>query len=316
MKHITDNRFRAQRPTAVTIGNFDGLHQGHRALIHTMAQEAEALGLEKTVLTFSPHPVFLFHQHEISYLILSPREKAHMMEQLGVELYVEQPFDREFAAQTPEEFVDRLLVERLNAKVVVVGENYRFGRKQSGNAAILKELCQERGIQMIAVPAVTYEGERVSSTRVREALKESNLELANRLLGSPYFILGDVAEGKRLGRTIGFPTVNIWADPVKLFPRNGVYATRTLYDGKMYSGVTNVGLNPTVHGTAKIVETYLFDFQKMIYGEELLTYFFDFIRPEQKFPSVEALQSMIRQNAQDAADYFASPRFDFWREHY
>lgn len=316
MKHITDTNFTQDTPTAVTIGNFDGLHLGHRALITAMEREADAAGLVKTVLTFSPHPMFVFQNRDLSYLILSPEEKRYMMGKLGIELYVEYPFDREFAAMSPEDFANKLLFDQLNCKVLVVGEDYHFGHRQAGNFALLKKLGGERGVKVIGVPSVDLGGARVSSTRIRQALMDTDLNQANRLLGTPYFILGTVAEGKKLGRTIGFPTINIWANPIKLFPRNGVYATRTCHDGKMYSGVTNVGLNPTVHGTAKIVETYLFDFEKMVYGESLKTYFFHFIRPEQKFPSVEALQAMIRQNAEDAAEYFDSPAFDPWRMEY
>ena len=168
-------------------------------------------------------------------------------------------------------------------------------------------------MKVIAVPSVQYEGERVSSSRIRQCLIDKDLESANSMLTVPYFILGTVKEGKKLGRTIGFPTVNIEAHPLKLFPPNGVYATKTLYEGKYYYGVTNIGKNPTVNGTQKIVETYLFDFNKMIYGEELQIFFYKFLRSEKKFESVDELQAQIAVNAEQTRAYFASAEYEHWK---
>ena len=199
---------------------------------------------------------------------------------------------------------------------MVVGENYKFGCKQGGDYQLLKKMGEERGVKVVNVPSVLFEDERVSSSRIRRCLLNKDLEMANRMLTVPYFILGEVAQGKKLGRTLGFPTINIDAHPLKLFPPNGVYATRTLYNGQMYYGVTNVGKNPTVNGTFKVVETYLFDFHQMIYGETLQTYFFKWIRSEQKFPSVEDLRQQLERDANSARAYFATQEYDFWRENY
>ena len=316
MEHITDNQIEQKTGTAVTLGNFDGMHLGHRELVRITKERAKEKGLKSVVFTFWPHPMFLLKNKPHSALILSPAEKKFVMEQMGIDLYVEYPFTLDFAALSPERFANELIFDKMNCKVLVVGQDYRFGKQQKGDYKLLKELGEKRGVEVIFVPPVTYDGERVSSTRIRQRLLDRDIETANRLLHTPYFILGQVAQGKKLGRTIGFPTVNIVADPVKLFPPNGVYATRTLYQGKLYYGVTNVGLNPTVNGTYKTVETYLHNFNQVVYGQTIQTYFFQWIRDEQKFPNVEALRQQLDRDAQSALAYFQTGQFDFWRENY
>ena len=313
MEHITDTRIEQDRPTAVTLGNFDGLHLGHRSLINLTKQFAQEQGLKSVVFSFSPHPMLVFNRKEDFALIVDPAEKKFQMEQMGIDTYIEYPFDAEFAAMSPEDFAIKLIFEKLQCRVLVVGENYHFGKGAAGDYELLQRLGAERGVMVIEVPFVLYGEERVSSSRIRRCLLEKDLEDANRMLTVPYFIMGTVAEGKKLGRTIGFPTVNIIAHPLKLFPPNGVYATKTLYKGQYYYGVTNIGKNPTVNGTKKIVETYLFDFDKMIYGETLQTYFYKFLRSEQKFPSVEELQRQIALNAEQSREYFASEEYAYWR---
>ncbi len=313
MEHITDRHIEQDRPTAVTLGNFDGLHLGHRALIKLTKEFAEDEGLKSVVFTFAPHPMLVFKKKEDFALIMSPSEKKYQMEQLGVDAYIEYPFDAEFAAMAPEDFAIDLIFDKLQCRVLIVGENYHFGKGAAGDYEMLQRLGEERGIKVIAVPQVLFEEERVSSSRIRNCLIEKNLAEANRMLTVPYYILGTVKEGKKLGRTIGFPTVNIEAHPLKLFPPNGVYATKTLYKGKYYYGVTNIGKNPTVNGTEKIVETYLLDFNETIYGETLQTFFYEFLRSEQKFPSVEELQKQIAMNAEQARAYFASEAYEEWK---
>ncbi len=197
--------------------------------------------------------MLVFKKKEDFALIMAPSEKQHTIEQMGIDTYIEYPFDEEFASMSAEDFAIKLIFGKLRCRVLIVGENYRFGKGASGGYEMLQRLGEERGVKVIAVPSVLYEEERVSSSRIRRCLIEKDLEDANKMLTVPYFILGTVAEGKKLGRTIGFPTVNIIAHPLKLFPPNGVYATKTLYEGKYYYGVTNIGKNPTVNGTKKIV---------------------------------------------------------------
>ena len=290
--------------TAITLGNFDGLHMGHRRLISTMQQKAAEQGLLSVVFSFYPHPMFLFGNRDHQALIMSPEEKKRTIEQMGVDCYVEYPFTKDFAAMAPEDFAVQLIFQAMRCKVLVVGENYRFGKNHAGNVVLLQQLGAQYGVEVICIPAVMAQGERVSSTRVRKALVEKDLDLVNALLTEPYFIYGEVVQGKQLGRTIGFPTINVVADPQKLFPPNGVYATKILYDGQYYPGVTNVGIAPTVHGTRKIVETHLFDFHQVIYGKYIQTQLYAFIRPEQKFDSVDALQKRMTVDAALAREYF------------
>lgn len=313
MEHITDTRIEQERPTAVTLGNFDGLHLGHRSLIQLTKQFAEEQGLKSVVFSFYPHPMLVFRKKEDFALIMDPSEKKFQMEQMGIDTYIEYPFDEAFAEMSPEAFAEDLIFGKLQCRVLVVGENYRFGKNAAGNYELLQQMGAERGVMVVAVPAVLYEEERVSSSRIRRCLLEKDLEDANRMLTVPYFILGTVEQGKKLGRTIGFPTVNIVAHPLKLFPPNGVYATKTLYKGKYYYGVTNIGKNPTVNGTKKIVETYLFDFDQTIYGETLQIFFYKFLRSEQKFPDVAELQRQIARNAEQTRAYFASAEYLPWK---
>lgn len=313
MEHITDGRIDRSRPTAITLGNFDGLHMGHRALIGLTKEFAREENLESVVFSFAPHPMLVFRKKEDFALIMAPSEKCFTMEQMGVDTYIEYPFDETFAAMSARDFAVKLLFKRMQCRVLVVGENYHFGSNRSGNYDMLRRLGEEYGVKVIAVPSVQYEGERVSSSRIRQCLIDKDLENANTMLTVPYYILGQVKEGKKLGRTIGFPTVNIEAHPLKLFPPNGVYATKTLYQGRYYYGVTNVGKNPTVNGTQKIIETYLFDFDKMIYGETLQIFFYKFLRSEKKFESVEQLQEQIAINAEQTRAYFASEEYAHWK---
>lgn len=316
MEHITDVNIEQNVPTVVTIGNFDGMHMGHRALISLTKEFAREENLKSVVFTFNPHPMFLFNNKAHKALIMSPFEKKHIMETLDVDCYIEYPFNMEFASMEPEKFAKEIIFEKLNCKVLIVGENYRFGKKQSGDYELLKELGEKKGVKVIYVPSVLYDGERVSSTRVRNCLINKDIDLANTLLTVPYFVMGEVIEGKKLGRTIGFPTANIKADNEKLFPPNGVYATKTIYNGKIYSGVTNIGINPTVNGQFKVIETYLFDFNEMVYGETLKTYFFKWIRDEQKFPSVSELTNRMKIDKEMSKNYFDSQEFDKWRKLY
>lgn len=304
MEHITTTMIHMDQDTAITLGNFDGLHMGHRRLISTMQQKAKEKGLRSVVFSFYPHPMFLFGNRTHQALIMSPEEKKRTIEEMGVDDYVEYPFTKEFSSMAPEDFAVGLIFQTMRCKVLVVGENYRFGKNHTGNVALLQELGAKYGVEVICIPAVMVQGERVSSTRVRTALVEKDLDLVNLLLTEPYFIYGEVVQGKQLGRTIGFPTVNIVADPHKLFPPNGVYATKSYYEGKWYEGVTNVGIAPTVEGTRKIVETHLFDFHQVIYGKYIKTQLYAFIRPEQKFPNVDELQKRMKVDAQLAREYF------------
>ena len=247
---------------------------------------------------------------------MSPDEKKIAVEKMGVDTYIEYPFDREFASMSPEDFAIKIVFEKLKCKVLVVGYDYRFGKMNKGDYKLLESLGKQYGVRTVFIPNVIYEGERVSSTRIRDRLVNKDVDGANRMLTQPYYIYGHVAEGKKLGRQLGFPTVNILAHEDKLFPPNGVYATATVYEGKLYYGMTNVGYNPTVNGKRKTVETNLFDFDKVIYGEPILTFFFKWLRDENKFESVEALRQQLTRDIVNAKEYFLSEEYKYWKENF
>ena len=312
MEHITDHNIEQEIPCAVTLGNFDGLHLGHRTLISIAKENAEKMGLRSIVFTFNPHPMFFFKNRELNKLIMSRDEKFYAVNELGVDCFIEYPFG-EIAPMSPEDFAVELLFKKMKAKVVVVGDNYRFGAKAKGDPALLTKLGEEYGVKVIVVNDVIVDGSIVSSTRVRQCLVDRDIPTANKLLTEPYFMMGTVVKGKELGRKFGFPTVNIVADEDKLFPPNGVYATRVERKGKIYSGITNVGINPTVNGTFKIVETFIFDFNEFIYGEDIKISFFKWIRDERKFNGVEELMAMIAKNTEEVKEYFKSEEFKYWQ---
>ena len=316
MEHITTTDIKQNVPTAVTLGNFDGLHMGHRSLINIMKQKAEEKGLKSVVFSFFPHPMFVFGTNSSSRaLIMSREEKKTAISKMGVDCYVEYPFTAEFSSTEPEEFARRLF-EKLNCKVLVVGFNYHFGKKAKGNHELLEKIGKKYGVEVICVPSVNFLDERVSSTRVRKALLNAEIDLADKLLTVPYFVYGEVVHGKRLGHTIGFPTMNVAADATKLFPPNGVYATKTEIDGKIYSSMTNVGVAPTVNGTDKVVETNVFDFDGDVYGKNVKVSFFEFLRPETKFSSVDCLKEQLKKDVESTKKYFDSAKFDTWRENF
>ena len=316
MEHITNTNIKQNVPTAVTLGNFDGVHMGHRSLINLMKEKAEEQNLKSIVFSFYPHPMFLFGTNSDSRaLIMGYEEKKMMIEKMGVDAFIEYPFTKEFASLSPEEFA-RLIFEQLNCKVLVVGFNYHFGKMAKGNGDLLKEIGKEYGVEVICVPSVNFLDERVSSTRVRKALANAEIDIAGKLLTVPYFVHGEVIHGKKLGRGIGFPTMNVDADKTKLFPPNGVYATRTVIDGKFYNSVTNIGIQPTVNGTDKVVETNVFDFNEDVYGKKVTVYFFDFIRAEQKFSGIEELKNQLAKDVETSKKYFESESFDYWKENY
>lgn len=278
--------------SVVVLGNFDGVHKGHQRLFEVAKYEAEKRGLETVVFSFYPHPTWVIGHHKKS-LLMSRRDKKQMIEHLGIDVLVEYPFTYEFASICPEEFFAQILVKELKAEVLVIGSNYFFGRDKLGTPTFLKELGEQYGIKVCIVETVTEDGKTISSTQIRKLIIEGNIKAANERLGHPYMVVGKVVQGKMLGRTLGFPTINLIADPDRVYPPNGVYATRIKVYSSLYMGMTNIGVNPTVSGRKKMIETHIFDFNQMLYGEDVEIYFYDYLRPEKKFESIEDLKEQI-----------------------
>ncbi|MDR1536568.1 MAG: bifunctional riboflavin kinase/FAD synthetase [Clostridiales bacterium] len=281
-------------PCAIAIGKFEGLHLGHQALLLETRSQAAALKIPVLVFTFSPHPRCVLSGERYQSIFSDP-EKAAILEKMGVDIMIEYPFDLSAANMQPEEFAS-FIFEKLKCRALVIGKNFTFGKGGAGGAPLLKSIGGKCGASVTTLESVMSDGEKVSSSRIRAALMEKDFQSAAALMGRPYFISGEVSHGRELGRTLGFPTINLIPDPEKLLPINGVYMTKTKYDGELFNSMTNIGVNPTVKGMRKMVETYIFGFDRWIYGESVQVFFLEWMRGETKFCSVEMLKSQLESD--------------------
>lgn len=298
---------------AVTIGNFDGVHLGHRALLGRALEAARAAGRPAVALTFWPHPVRVLAPDLAPPLICSRERRLELLAESGLDAVIEQPFDRAFASVPPDEFAARLL-DGVGARTVVVGYDFTYGRGRAGSVDTLRAACEARGAKLEIVPPVAVNGLVVSSTKVREFVLAGNVEAAAGLLGRPFDLDGPVVRGAGRGRTIGVPTANVATDGL-LLPAIGVYATRVrLPDGTWVAGACNVGLNPTFHpestegpsAQAISVEVHLLDRSMDLYGQTLRLAFIARLRAERRFPSVDTLVAQIRQDIEDTRRILAN----------
>lgn len=295
----------ADRPVALTVGNFDGVHRGHQAMLARLNEAADDLGLAPAVLTFDPHPREFFSKEHAPPRLSSLRGKLEVLRAFGVERVYVARFDRAFASLDPDMFVDEVLVRRLGARWVLVGEDFRFGRARAGDLALLRRHAARFSVE--AMNAVEVHGERASSTLVREALAGGDLPKATKLLGRPYAIGGHVAHGEKLGRTLGYPTANVH---LKRRPAlQGIFAVRVLGLGAPHRGVASLGVRPTVkHAGQPLLEVFLFDFDAPIYGRRIVVEFLHKLRDEARFPDLDSLTRQIRADADAARAYFAASR--------
>ncbi len=280
--------------TAVTIGKFDGFHLGHRSLLAEVLKEKEN-GLASCVISFSTVV------DGGRKLIYTKEEQRKLCESLGIDVLAEYVLDESLREMTAEQFVSEILCKKLQAKVIVAGEDFRFGKGRAGDVALLQRLEETYGYRTVCVSKVTEESVRISSTGIRVLLTEGNVAEANGLLGRPYAVFGEVMHGKKLGRTLGFPTMNLIPSAEKLLPAYGVYVTRTKVDGQWVSGITNIGLRPTVDSDKQVsVETHLFEYEGDLYGKQVEVQFLHFLRPERKFADVEALKAAMFEDLKNA----------------
>ncbi|HXH03944.1 MAG TPA: bifunctional riboflavin kinase/FAD synthetase [Candidatus Competibacteraceae bacterium] len=294
------------RECVVTIGTFDGLHLGHQAIIEQLAQVGAEHGLPRVLITFEPTPAEFFAADAAPARLTRLREKLELLRAQPLERVLVLRFDAALAALSAEEFVHRLLVDSLAARCVIVGDDFRFGHGARGDFALLAALGRRWGFQVQRQTTFSLDGERVSSSRVRQALADGDLDLAARLLGRPYAIQGRVARGDQLGRTIGFPTANV---PLhrRVCPLSGVYAVQVAgIDAAALPGMANIGSRPTVNGRETRLEVHLFDFQGDIYGRPLRVDFLHRLRPEQRFPSLDALRQQLHADAERARRLLAT----------
>lgn len=298
-------KFHIEDPTVVTIGKFDGRHRGHQKLLREMMKLKQERGLKTAVFTFSRTPGSVVTGDRRT-VITTNEERRRNMEEAGVDYLIEYPFTEQVAHMSPEDFVKNVLVGEMNAKVVVAGPDCSFGYKRAGTADLLKRMAPECGFETVIIEKAQEDHRDISSTYIREELDRGNVRKANELLGTPYSIHGTVVHGNHIGGPVlGFPTANIVPPPEKHLPLFGVYVSRVKVDGKLYGGVTNVGKKPTIDGGSPVgVETFLFDLQEDLYGKWIEVQLLDFIRPEKKFDSLEALKEQIEKDKETSLFYF------------
>ncbi len=281
----------------VTIGNFDGVHLGHQKIINLAKEYAEKMQLPLVVVSFDPHPGKVLYPEKAPKLIKTRKQKRDLLRKMGVDYFYIVNFTPSFAKKSPEEFVDEVLIDSLGVKKIFVGFNFAFGKDRQGDLAFLKNEGIKKGFDVYAVPPVIVDGEIVSSSLIRKLLENGEIRKANRFLGRHYYLEGIVIHGEQIGRKIGFPTANIITEN-ELVPRLGVYASYTKLNGKNFPSITNIGYKPTFGSEKIIVETFIFDFDREIYGELIEVKFVDFIRPEKKFESVDQLVNEIKANCE------------------
>lgn len=298
IRETTD--FQLHNNTAVALGKFDGIHIGHRSLLSKIRQRN---GLQSCVFTFDPPPSALFGMSDGRELS-TREEKRRMFERLGVDILIEFPLNRQTAAVAPEEFVREFLFGRMRARYIAAGEDISFGRNGAGNAALLFALGEELSFETEIIDKVCIDGAQVSSTRIRSCVEAGDMKNAARLLGAPYPVSGTVIRGNRIGRTIGFPTVNLYPPESKLLPPRGVYYSRVYCDNKFYPAISNVGCKPTVEAAGRIgVESYLYVFDQDVYGHEIEVELLAFRRPERRFADIGALKRQLEEDIAAGAEY-------------
>jgi len=298
------NDFQSTKKTILTLGTFDGVHIGHKKILERITQNTENGKYESLVLTFFPHPRMVLQEKSEIKLLNTIAEKSKLLEQTGIENLVIHPFNESFSRLTAEEFVHSILVDQFHIQKIIIGHDHRFGRNRTANIDDLIAFGTEYGFEVEQISAQEIQDVSVSSTKIRKALDEGNITLANEYLGYPYFLSGEVVKGKQLGRTIGFPTANIHIEEeYKKIPKNGVYIVKTFIDKKTVFGMMNIGFNPTVNGERQTIEVNLFDFDADIYGQKLEISLLEYIREEQKFGSVDLLKEQLNRDKNTALDF-------------
>ena len=298
IRHIDDPAL-TFNGASITLGNFDGIHVGHQALIKNAVDDAQRRGICSAVLTFEPHPLRVLAPERAPKMLLTHKDKMQLLQSLGVDFVVIQQFDRSFAAIGAEEFVVKFLVERLRAKKVWVGKDLRFGKGRMGDIDKLRAWGTQLGFDVGIVEPVMVCGERVSSSRIRALLGAGDIAAVQPMLGRYFFVSGKVVSGHRRGRELGFPTANI-ASRAEIVPRDGIYATLLDLGEHVLPSVTSIGLNPTFGTGPRTIESYIFNFDREIYGESVKLSFVARLRDEKSFASVDSLIEQIRLDVADA----------------
>lgn len=306
-EHQPASAYNNPAPAVITIGTFDGVHIGHKAILKRLVTSAKKDGLDSVLLTFFPHPRMVLQKDATIQMLNTLSEKKALLEKTGLDHLVIHPFTKQFSRMTAVEYVRDLLVNKLHAKKIIIGYDHRFGRNRTANIVDLKEMGVTYGFEVEEISVQELDDVAVSSTKIRTALKEGDVATANKYLGYPYMITGTVVKGKGIGATWDYPTANLQpAENYKLIPKNGVYCTQAEIEGTLKYGITNIGTNPTVGGKARTIETFFLDTQANLYGQPLQLEFLKFIRDEATFESVEKLKMAIQKDEEIARAFISS----------
>ncbi|MEY2647636.1 MAG: hypothetical protein RL282_349 [Bacteroidota bacterium] len=282
----------------ITIGTFDGVHTGHQSILKTLLEQAAQVNGESVVITFHPHPRRVLNNADAPSLLTSLDERIERFHEYGIDHLVIVPFDPSFSEMTADEYVEQFLVGNFHPKCIVIGYDHRYGKNRAGDFELLSELGKKYNYSVCEIPEKSLNDSRISSTHVRQALLTGNIKLANHLLSYPFQLEGMVVEGDKLGRTLGFPTANLYiTDSDKIIPASGVYAVSVFLKGPLgtrnFQGMMNIGYRPTVNGKERRIEVHIFSFDEVIYGEKLKVALLDYVRKEMKFSGLEALKEQL-----------------------
>lgn len=288
----------------VTSGTFDGVHVGHQKILSRLCELAQERGGESVVVTFWPHPRFVLQKDNHALKLLSTfEEKIELFEKAGIDHLVRIPFTKAFSRLSSHDFITKILVNKISTRYLVIGYDHRFGKNREGSFEYLKKNAHQYGFEVEEIPRQDIDHIGVSSTKIRKAISEGDMHTANEYLGRPYSIAGQVANGKKIGRSIGFPTANLHAiAPYKLIPADGVYAVRAVVKHELYDGMMNIGFRPTVDGSVHSVEVHLFNFDQSIYGETLHVQVLGRIRSEMKFSGIDTLKEQLAEDRKRAIE--------------
>ena len=299
--------FKTLRTAVVTSGTFDGVHQGHKIILNRLVETAKDLDGESVVITFWPHPRLIVSPEADGLKLLNTlEEKIELLTEQGVDHLLILPFTREFSEMSSEKYVNKILIDCIGTKAMVIGYDHRFGKNREGGFDYLKLNSNRFKIDIFEIPRQEIDHLTISSTKIREALSQGKIEIANELLGRPYFFSGLVKKGRQIGRTIGFPTANVHVEKTyKLIPINGVYAVKVLLRNMWFKGIMNVGQRPTVEGIGITQEVHIFDFEDDIYGEVLKVELLSYIRAERKFDAIAELIAQIKADIMEAKNRLA-----------
>ena len=287
IKNLQD--YHQKTPLALSIGMFDGVHIGHQSIISQLNTVAKDKNLESAILTFWPHPRTIFYPNDDLKLLNTIEEKTYFLEKHSIQNLILQDFSEDFRNLTGAEFVKQILVEKLNVKHLIIGHDHTFGKNKSGNFSLLEKMAPELEFEVQQVQAVDFQERHISSTQIRKALSVGYIKEANEMLGYTYSVSGEVVHGKKIGRTIGYPTANIAVNSMKFLPKKGAYIVDVFVKKQHLKGMLSIGTNPTVDGKLVSVEVYILNFNDDLYGEEISVNFLEFLHDEIKFENLEKL---------------------------